>query len=1698
MDSRLLLRTNPKLTGNIKIVVDSSDKIYLNSISANSILSQSYFQKFQVSSNSNVSNDVNKFFNSNATPTGAIFDTGRMLSDKVISPDFKFQYEKQYEYGFGRNNNGRFSEQFSLFAPFFIGSDRSIPSKFVIFRMENPLPYQPLIDDGMLLVVGAKYTVQGTGTILHNGVYYSNSQQFTALIPTFVRSDGALLYLDDSDYEYKMLTSRSFLYDQLVDGAQIAKVYDLSPDGSNIGRYINNHITDVNYTDDFLNVDFKQNTLSYNGIHIDTGIISNIEENISGITTEDMDILTFDEYVTEGWERNRMISHRVLNLEFLFDDLDVPDYKFYRYYGLYVNDVDFAQFPLRSDSWTVTPDYKNPYVNSIKVPYGYNKNIPDADGIKLIPDSIDFRYTGHIDYDLISNKNMFCYVKDANNTMHKIRNSGCTTDTLCLNDTNIDLNEIFGFTDHIEEKVDRARTAGKASTYLEVGDVVPLGTVINLLDGAGQIIAFVRADHLPTLGHTPPYGPGQNWFFYFYPTGTTAQIAQAIKLAFRSAITNDLIVADNIGGKVYLKCVESGYDGNFYSLQVVSPSPFISPNITLFKSNFSGGTDFADNRIVVLTTAVDDLAATTYINCEDGYGVVKDVALYLDEPAANDRGDVLSYGNVDNYRVLTLSDKNQHIKVNSSNQTTLNKIRLLKYGVFDIMPIGDFDCATKTSDYTKSYTDEYYKYYHSQILKTGDTYAVLRLSTDTNNASITHGGVTYINSGGPIPTTFTAVSTQFIVAAGNPIVVNLKYQYDDELIKFIGFNSISRLQSNNSSLLDTDDILNKEIIISDTSELTEYDRLFENVKSYLALTSKVVPNITKWAMAGGKDVRGNPYRLNLSLAFGEMNFTPSQFDDSQNPIYFTHEWFYLGGVPEMMDDDSLRNSVSYMFKPFDRTLAMNQHFDYFTDYFETDFNYLYNTVGDTPPTAPDDYEPGYRVINRPLLKKYSTFNKISNTNYTTFFRGVQLSLTPNDKTIDYTGYKFAAVINFVNTVELVIKKPVSIELIENTNFKAVTLFIQIVADDYKVLANYYNHYSNENNITFTEYLYLYAMNSLKEYDSSSFTPTFPYLYGLEFFYPLASATGIILEDNIVSATTVTTFRGVQFFNQLDYTAYVGASNILNFVGYKEGILLSDELKIIAADHTYGRLVGIDAFDFLVITSDNGFSSTSLMAVQELSSIISITDKQVILSTVPSSPFGITPPGGPNLFTVYIPGVTGGTNINPVALDTIYPLESVVWFAEGGGSDIYQISAKLTSFSSISNCVNNDLYITHTTVLNGVASSGNSFKLTINQPDVIAVNSYETTQKAIIEYPDLPHVSVYDYNNIPVNTQVTYYRYSGNYEPIIKDVVKFGSFKDTLRWSNCSGIWNDMITDWTDLDLSVIILDFVDGQWVTTTTTFQDIAINNNYIHVPLYKTDRDLNVSILLDTEDSGIIHEYYYHKISGLPIISLVTNPVYPAINEICIDNEDKFIFEPSLSPVYYRQYTDKVNYTELPGDVTTYEDKSFMNGKQLKVPDTIVITNPVYVLDTTITPTAILSDDNIHYFVDSSNILYIALRHISILSDTIYANSADQFDKYFRYFKFGDPTTLIKQYIATNIMPDFGSPTMNMFLRDNSSNTSQITPQDNTLTSLQRIRDGYILQSGIKVTKTADQMFLQIPLKALHKFDMILDLEFTLGAAY
>ena len=87
-----IARTNPKLTGNVKVVSDGTD-IYLESFSANTRLASQKFKAFKVDGTSTYDRDVFRFFDSGKFPIEAAYEIFQEYEDTAVLSNYKNQYE---------------------------------------------------------------------------------------------------------------------------------------------------------------------------------------------------------------------------------------------------------------------------------------------------------------------------------------------------------------------------------------------------------------------------------------------------------------------------------------------------------------------------------------------------------------------------------------------------------------------------------------------------------------------------------------------------------------------------------------------------------------------------------------------------------------------------------------------------------------------------------------------------------------------------------------------------------------------------------------------------------------------------------------------------------------------------------------------------------------------------------------------------------------------------------------------------------------------------------------------------------------------------------------------------------------------------------------------------------------------------------------------------------------------------------------------------------------------------------------------------------------------------------------------------------------------------------------------------------------------------------------------------------------------
>ena len=358
-----VIRTNPKITGNLRVTIDSSGKVSFNSMNANQTLSDDRFKNFNITGENTFALDVFNFFDKGKLANNIIFDTARFTrGDREVSKIFSDQYDFFYASGASALADKNYTETFSYFAPLWLKNE--IPDYFVIFKVPGPLSYiysknETGIKPGLRYKIIKHYnsdsdfvisygkTPSGEPILINSGSIFTGSSEY----PTYeIVSGSGIVCIFDELYNIQLVDDVTTTFkEKILPNCLAIKTFDLTKT-SKIGKYIRSIVSDKNFTDSPIDVSWGPNSYSYyNGVSINHGLYTRKGEILSGYFSSDSSdtMIDFESYVTNGFSRNGIISPNLLNLEFLFDDDEADNYSINRYFGMYVSRNDLNE--LRSN-----------------------------------------------------------------------------------------------------------------------------------------------------------------------------------------------------------------------------------------------------------------------------------------------------------------------------------------------------------------------------------------------------------------------------------------------------------------------------------------------------------------------------------------------------------------------------------------------------------------------------------------------------------------------------------------------------------------------------------------------------------------------------------------------------------------------------------------------------------------------------------------------------------------------------------------------------------------------------------------------------------------------------------------------------------------------------------------------------------------------------------------------------------------------------------------------------------------------------------------------------------------------------------------------------------------------------------------------------------------------------------------------------
>ena len=841
-----ILRSNPRISGNLKISIDSSGNLWFNSIDSNDEMSKNQYKGFRVSPDGDFAQDVYNFFDAGRTPLDFVFGLKNEKSPKdTYVSTLSDQFDGFYHAGVSPLISNLYSEEFSFLAP--IRIQRDLPKYFVIFRVSDPIDFSYSVPVTSL-VVGSSYKVvedyglDKTATsylpykINSAGVEYTSGSIFIATTGTFVevQGQGNVIKLDSSQNIPLIGDVEEHFIENILPKSKIVATFSLQ-ENSKIGKYISKIRSNSNYTQSLIDVKFEKDSLTtYNGVSIRDGVFCKKGEYLSSYFSSDLPIIEMDEIITEGFKRNGVISNSILNLEFLFDDPDADLYSINRYYGFYVDDIKTGTFKMSSDlffnksvSVNNFPEPKSPSQVSDKMTSPFYQQNDNGLRIFIDPDSI-WGYIPTSEDVHINERLKSFYLKDKNDNFYsykQIKNystsatnsdkwgTGTSQDNLVIiNSKLLDLS-VFSGPDPLktkEYKGEISEEKGRSYSVIKIGgQLLPNDAIILYHPFGLNQIGNKRFDYFVASELTyvrGGWGPGsftdEGGVYYFHPFGTNKQIAQAIAGVLNSvnyksyrafAIEDEVVIrtsgADEDNNNIFsLFAYRDYYSKLSFDRRGKIYFNDVDVNDLTSDLKFIGGSKYSSTRIKIKNEDAYKLSSDrSYVRTNFGLSKVKFIGKCIDY---NDSE--LQYNTINDYSthsIVEIEDNTHTILRGSLGTIITEELINIDTGVFSFYGMKDLDVDFWSSTYGRTPTEEYYRYIDIQPdgitpIYEGMDYAVASGSTVQYMGS-TYGPTSNFIFRGGTASSYTLVQGN---TSGRSNVVPLLYVKDQNQASVYGYN----------------------------------------------------------------------------------------------------------------------------------------------------------------------------------------------------------------------------------------------------------------------------------------------------------------------------------------------------------------------------------------------------------------------------------------------------------------------------------------------------------------------------------------------------------------------------------------------------------------------------------------------------------------------------------------------------------------------------------------------------------------------------------------------------------------------------------------------------------------------------------------------------------------------------------------------
>jgi hypothetical protein len=1622
-----LIRTNPKLSTNVKLVVDSKSSMYLESFDANNELSKSKYKANRISNSSSYEYDLSRFYRFGDTPNDIIYDVHRKISDLNIKESYDEQFEFQYAYGTTSINSKEYNEEFGILAPIWL--ENIMPDYFVIFRIDEPIS-------------------------LNN------------------------VNVSDENFNIDLIKDPNNFKKLILEKSTMIKTFDLT-ENTEIGKYIRKYRKKERFPKSplILSTEREEDT-KWCGIDIKNGgFVESSEFSYDRLFGTDSTILEDDFYITNGFERNTVAVANILNLQFLFDDTDAENFTINRYFGLYVNTIKEGSFRVsgsRMFNDRFEQQLPRPINPDVVVPENTNNFVQTNDkGIKFyIEDSsIKSEYvTGDITGDLIPDLfgrdflpkpadvmdlTSIFYIKDKDGNLHNIKADGdwLENEQIRIQKNKIDWSKFTGKGELVSFTNGRpcAQQTGSASTVLTVNSQIPHGDryfagIIKKQSyefSTGNIVPgtiFTITDGVDSIQVNAVNNSPENLFQSIKLIWDNTTLINFSK--FNVSIRNNKLIAvekDESGIDIDFTVSSTGLsEFNVIKKDSSSIEPYvITADATLvlepgqaigrffnpigtvneIASAMSKAFNNINDRLFEATSIKNKVVLVSRLGGSRFNDIAIGRDLFLEGSHVNLLSNSIGFQHpvfkinyfeggsqdcrsriaidIESFDTFNINDGYVQIIDKSGTSNTLSKLEKVSYYIDEpiknkrgeIIGYNNFDklCTINVKDGEIIYQDIYKNIYLYRLfdiefgrlsffpIKDID---VDYFSTEYSNLNQLEIEKDYYDNFGTSNSIFT----------------------HNDIEEFFNTKEFSSLQG----------ILSAENSNAETESIkieTEYDRLKENFLKDISVPSRIVPYINKWVYRNGKNIRDVDYRLSSSEAFGLTNFSPSSDEFLRDSDFFTNEWYYLQKLPwyfGLYDTINLEKTKSYFPENIDVTESglLNIDYDYFTNYFIVD-KLKYPVLDTSGVVVESEIE---IPINRQI--RYSVFDGGTSDNFATaFHRGIKIivkersenDIKPNFnlqnikliKNNRFNGYKFSCVLIPHNGAypENKQRKNIEYEFIENRKYKNITLLIYININD-KI---------NESKIDIDGNI------SIEE---SSFID-----YSI--LYSLRSKFVSINQIDLNSDSSMD-YSDVFISGAIDLRLSSGTN-------FGTGNIIGVENSAGESTRFLSEIILNENGSFNNIIVENGPIQRQFKPVQILA------DDRLLID--PTS-------------------IIGGSQ--PIGLTSIQ-VEEGTYIYENGGYNFWESRLNRITFASIYDIINTGSPdVKYTTILeNG---------LTVDDLYIIELQAANPIFKPTIYIPENDIDKPVNFNlsdiigyqlNRSSNINVTpIYRHRGYFQPKFRDVVNYIDPYIISEFSN-------------PLERESQIYDKI--KYCNT-----QFKIDNNFF-----------------------MLRNVYYHKVNDINQTGILElsnesaySPLYPLIGEVAIDKRDIYMWKSNWDPGYYKKHIDKIKSIDVIGTRSTLEDKSFFASKVMKILDEFeiedLISEQVFTINDLEENERYFQPDNdveLAYYIDDNQIIldvFLEKRIIRYLYDN---GIKELFLKYVNpELSAGDVTSVsddVESYINKNILKRYSLNGINLYTLKTLNRNLNITVPEviTTFNNAQKIETGLSINNDFNFTKLSSR---------------------------